>query len=90
VATVKLFGNLREIAGVKTVELSAENVGEALIKLCSQYETLQDAIFDGAALKTFVRVVINGQDIELAQGLKTSVSESSSIAIFPPIAGGFG
>ena len=87
-ATVKLFGNLREISGFTAVELPGHNVGEVLNALCGQNEAMQEAIFNGTALKPYIRVVINGQDIELAQGLQTEVSESSSVAIFPPIAGG--
>jgi MoaD family protein len=88
VANVKLFGNLREIAGVSAFELPGADVGELLTALFNQNHALQEAILDGAALKPFVRIVVNGQDIELAQGLQTEVSESSSVAIFPPIAGG--
>lgn len=88
-ATVKLFGNLRQLTGVRAVELPGDNVGDVLNALCSRYAPLQEAIFDDGSLKPFVRVVINGQDIELGQGLDTEVSASSSIALFPPIAGGF-
>ena len=49
---------------------------------------LQAAIFDGDALHPYVRVMINGRDSELAQGLDTIVSANDQIAIFPPIAGG--
>ena len=88
VATVKLFGNLREVAGVSLVEVPGENVGDILEALCIGNETLHGTIFDGAILRPFVRVVLDGQDIELAHGLNTQVSVSSSIAIFPPMAGG--
>ena len=88
VATVKLFGNLRVVAGTSASEVSGENVGDLLQALCNENEALREAIFDGAMLRPFVRVMLDGQDIELAQGLNTQVSDSSSIAIFPPIAGG--
>ena len=87
-AIVKLFGNLRELAEFRAVEVSGDNVGDVLHALCSENDSLQEAIFAGDKLNPFVRVVLNGQDIELAQGLNTPVAESSSIAIFPPIAGG--
>ena len=34
------------------------------------------------------RGMINGHDIQLAQGLDMTVSANDEIAIFPPIAGG--
>ena len=49
---------------------------------------LQAALFDGVALYPYARVMINGRDSELAQGLDTIVSANDHIAIFPPIAGG--
>ena len=87
-AIVKFFGNLRKIAGASLIEVPGENVGDLLQALCVGNEALREAVFDGAILRPFVRVMLDGQDIELAQGLDTQVSDSSSIAIFPPIAGG--
>jgi MoaD family protein len=87
-AIVKLFGNLRAVAGTSLVEVPGENVGDLLQALCEKNEALREAIFDGATVRPFVRVMLDGQDIELAQGMNTQVSDSSSIAIFPPIAGG--
>jgi molybdopterin converting factor small subunit len=49
---------------------------------------LQAEIFDGVALHPYVRVMINGRDSELEQGLDTIVSTNDQIAIFPPLAGG--
>jgi len=88
VATVKFFGNLREIAGNPHFEVPGENVSDLLQALCVGNEALREAIFDGALLRPFIRVMLDGQDIELAQGLNTQVSDANSIAIFPPIAGG--
>ncbi len=87
-ATVKLFGNLRQLAGAREIELTGENVGDLLYALCNENNSLREAIFEDGRVKPFVRVVLNGQDIELAHGLNTQVTEPSSIAIFPPIAGG--
>ncbi len=85
---VKLFGNLRRIAGHAEQEGSGTTVQEVLINLCADNKPLQAAIFDGTALRAHVRVIINGRDSELAQGLETAVSNNDQIAIFPPIAGG--
>lgn len=87
-AIVKLFGNLRDVAGMAAAEVSGENIGEVLQTLCLNNRSLHDAILDGDQLRPFIRVMLNGQDIELTEGLNTQVSDSSSIAIFPPIAGG--
>ena len=49
---------------------------------------LSTAIFDGAQLRAHLRVLVNGRDIELAQGLDTPLEFNDQVAIFPPVAGG--
>lgn len=86
---VKLFGNLRQYAGAKRLDLPGTTVREVLETLCVDNETLRDAIFQaGGLLRPHVRVVVNGRDSELEQGLDTTLDETDEIAIFPPIAGG--
>ena len=70
------------------VEVSGTTVREALSELCLAYPALQEAIFDGEELQAYVRVMVNGRDIELAEGLDTVVDDADQIAVFPPIAGG--
>lgn len=87
-ATIKLFGNLRAPAGGAAFDISGEDLGTALREFCRTHPALQEAIFDGSMLSPTIRVMVDGQDIELGQGLDTTLTESSSIAIFPPLAGG--
>ena len=85
---VKLFGNLRQHTDQAAVTVSGATIGQVLQQLCVAYPTMEEAILDGDRLQPHVRVMVNGHDIELADGLDTSVSETDQIAIFPPIAGG--
>jgi molybdopterin synthase sulfur carrier subunit len=89
---VKLFGNLRGLAGLAsgqtTTSATGGTAGEVLLDLCARHPALREAIFDGRSLAPYVRVMVNGQDIELADGLDTTVAEGDQLAIFPPIAGG--
>lgn len=85
---IKLFGMLRQKAGTAQQEVSGTTIREALEDLCADNETLRAAIFDGDVLRPHVRVMVNGHDCELAQGLETPVSGDDQIAVFPPIAGG--
>ena len=70
------------------VNASGRTAGDVLRDLCAGNPILRDAIFDGQALAPYVRVMVNGRDIELANGLDTPVNEDDQLAIFPPIAGG--
>ena len=85
---IKLYGGLRQIAGTKEQEVPGETIREALEKICADNESLRMAIFDGTNLQQHVRILVNGRDSELAQGLETPVSANDQIALFPPIAGG--
>ena len=85
---VKLFGGLRAKAGQAEIMVDGETVGEVLARLVNNNLALQEVIFSGDALQTHVRVMINGRDIELADGLQTAVSADDQIAVFPPLAGG--
>ncbi len=85
---VKLFGGLRTTAGWAEKQVACATLREVLENICMENEMLRAAIFDGDALHPYVRVMINGRDSELAQGLDTIVSANDQIAIFPPIAGG--
>lgn len=85
---VKLFGNLRQKAGKNELMASGVTILKALESLCADNEPLHTAIFAGAGLRPHIRVMVNGLDCELADGLETAVSEQDTIAVFPPIAGG--
>ena len=85
---IKLFGNLRQKAGQAEWAASGNTLREALDNLCADNERLRTAIFADGALQPHVRVMVNGRDAELDQGLETSVAAGDQIAIFPPIAGG--
>jgi molybdopterin synthase sulfur carrier subunit len=56
--------------------------------ICDDNTAFGDAIFTDNNLKPFIKVTINGRDIQLENGLDTAVSDKDTIAIFPPIAGG--
>lgn len=87
---VKLFGGLRRIAGASEIPGKGSTITEVLQNLGAQNKELHEAIFaDGTSeLRPHVRVIVNGLDCELADGLATPVRAGDNIAVFPPIAGG--
>jgi len=89
-ATIKLFGSLRGLGAAPVNDVPGQTVRAAILALCAGNKTLKEAIFDGEALRAHVRVMVNGRDIELADGLETPLTGSNQVAIFPPIAGGDG
>ena len=81
--TIKLFGGLRQKAGKSEQEATGATIREALESIFVEKDDLRAAIFDGDKLRPHIRVMVNGRDSELSDGLETAV-----FAIFPPIAGG--
>ena len=87
-ATVKLFGHLRPIIGGSHLQIPGENIQAVIAVLCERYPILGEEMLENGALRPFYKIVVDGHDISLAQGLETSVRPDAQIAIFPPIAGG--
>jgi len=87
-ATVKLFGNLRSQSDSSVLEVQGNTVREVLELLGTTQPHLPKAIMAGDGLQPYVQVMVNGRNIELADGLETAVTETDQIAVFPPIAGG--
>jgi molybdopterin synthase sulfur carrier subunit len=86
--TVKLFGNLRQLAGKTNISVEGETIMEVLAELRLLHGCVVDAVLDEAKLKPHYKIMVNGIDIMLSQGLATQVNPNDIIAIFPPIAGG--
>ena len=87
-AQIKLFGNLRRHAADPQFEMSAGNVRQLLLALCAGNAALCEALFEDEQLRPFIKITVNGRDIQLENGLDTAVTDEDTIAIFPPIAGG--
>ena len=85
---VKLYGLFRKHASSSKVDIPGGTVRVVLTTLCVDNQSLCEAMFDENGLRSHVRVMVNGRDMDLLQGLETNLTNSDQIAIFPPIAGG--
>ena len=83
--TVKLFANLRTIAGTKELSVAETSLRGVLIDLVKRIPTLDGVILEGEQIRPHFVITINGHN---ATDLATPVAEQDLIAIFPPIAGG--
>jgi molybdopterin synthase sulfur carrier subunit len=88
---VRLFGALRQHTGSPQLVITGDTIRSVLQNLCTGNPDLCAAIFssDPNSLNPHIRIMLNGRDIAMLQGLETPVSESDMLAIVPPIAGGF-
>ena len=85
---IKLFTNLRKLAGIKETQTNAINLRLALCDLVKQNPGLDGIILESGSVTTILAhiiITINGQ---LTSDLDTRLAPDDIIAIFPPIAGG--
>jgi len=81
---------LRPYAGRQfIIEVTAQNVGEALSDLVAQYPDLTKHLFsEDGKLRSFVNVYLNDEDIRYLTKDATPVKETDTITIVPSVAGG--
>ena len=88
---VKFFATVREVTGVKSIDLEAENIRELLHLLVQTYgNKFKDTVLDNdtGELKQFFSCMINGKRIELLDGYETVLKDNDAVALFPPVGGG--
>lgn len=82
---VKLYANLRKLAGTKELSITEATIGAVLNELVKRNPPLEDVILENGKLRPHVVITLNGQNVI---DINMQVEEDDVIAIFPPIAGG--
>ena len=76
-------------AGQDTVEIEAATIKEVLDKLDSKYPGIRASVCDeSGALRRFINVYLDGEDVRFLENLATPVPDGAEIAIVPAISGG--
>ena len=71
------------------VRVQGQTVGQALHALAEQHPELRARLFDEAgAIRRFVNVFANEEDIRFLDQLDTALAEGDELSIVPAIAGG--
>jgi adenylyltransferase/sulfurtransferase len=88
--TVNIPTALRQFTGGQaSIEVHAASVGEALNALTSEWPELRRHLFNEQnALRSFVNVYVNDEDIRSNNENDTPLEEGDSVMIVPAIAGG--
>jgi MoaD family protein len=82
---VKLYANLRKLAGTKELSITGATIGAVLTELFKLNSPLGDVILENGKIRPHFVVMLNGHNMI---DLNMQVTEQDVIAIFPPIAGG--
>jgi MoaD family protein len=81
---VKLFANLRKVAGAREIIIKGMSVGEVLSELVQQHPALETNLTKNGQIRPYTMTTVNGQS---TPDLDTLILEPDEIAIFPPFAG---
>ena len=88
--TVRIPTQLRTLTGgAGELKLEGSTVGEVLKALDAAHPGTADRLFDGSgALRRFVNVFVDEEDVRFLDALDTPVSAGQTVSIVPAVAGG--
>ena len=89
-ATIRIPTTMRSLTGNKgEVRVAGATVGEVLKNLEQAHPGVGARVFDDkGAVRRYVNVFLNDEDIRFLQELSTPVAEGDRITLIPAIAGG--
>jgi len=90
VVTVRVPAQLRTLTGgASELSLEGTTVGEVLKALDAAHPGMSDRLFDDSgALRRFVNVFVDDEDVRFLEGLGTPVTGGQTVSIVPAVAGG--
>ena len=88
--TISIPAPLRQFTGGQSqIQVDAKTAGEALDSLTAVHPSIRRHLFnDQHALRNFVNIYLNEEDIRHSSGIATPVKDGDTIMIVPSIAGG--
>ena len=72
----------------KTVETEGATLSAVISNLDSQYAGIGERLLEDGALRRFINVYINDEDVRFLGSLEAQVKDGDSITILPAVAGG--
>ncbi|RBY86805.1 MoaD/ThiS family protein [Blastococcus sp. TF02A-26] len=89
-AEVVLPGVLADLAGgAKHLSVDGGTVAEVLDRVAAEHPLLGRRIRDETgAVRRFVNVYVDGDDVRFGRGLDTPVSDGAVVQVLPSVAGG--
>ena len=79
-----------EADGAREVIASGSTVRELLQNLTAQVPALGEKVFDGAEIRPYVNVYVDGEDVRTTGGLDAPVGANATVVLLPAMAGGDG
>ena len=88
--TVRVPTTLRPLtAGAATIDTAGATIAEVLAGVEARHPGLSERVLDeSGALRRFVNVFLDDEDVRFLNGTDTAVPDGSTVAIVPAVAGG--
>lgn len=72
-----------------TLQMGPGSVNDVLSRCSSEYPELRGQLFnEDGAIKRYINIFVNGDDINALDGMNTLLSERDEVIIVPAMAGG--
>lgn len=72
----------------KSVQAEGANLGALIADLDANYPGIGERLLENGALRRFINVYINDEDVRFLGGLDAQVKDGDSVTILPAVAGG--
>lgn len=80
---------LRPLANdLRRVDTDGANLATAIDNLDAAYPGLKDRLVEDGALRRYVNIYINDEDVRFLGGLEAALSDGDRIDVLPAVAGG--
>ena len=81
----------RMTGGADQVNVAGSSISEVIASLDSEFPGIKQRLCDEqGAIRSFVNVYVNGEDVRFLSGLDTATNDGDEISIVPAVAGGLG
>ncbi len=77
-----------QAGGLSSASANGHTVGEVIADLVRQFPNLAGSIVEDGALRKFVNIYVNDEDVRYLQALDTPVEDGDEVSILPAVAGG--
>jgi MoaD family protein len=72
----------------KTVQADGSTLSAVITDLDGKYAGLGERLLENGALRRFINIYLNDEDVRFLGGLDTQLKDGDSITILPAVAGG--
>lgn len=74
--------------GSKRVEAKGDTLADLIENLDADHPGLKDRLVENGALRRFVNIYVNDEDVRFLGGLEATLDDGDEVTVLPAVAGG--